>query len=118
MTAARSTHSGSSCRYVFQRVHGEVYLARKEGLVELAGEDVSLVYDGERRVGVVLAGRPDDSDLDLDAGGAQAGCALFGLNEGEPGAAGTEDSRCFLGSRGFAGGAAPRRGRPGPSGGA
>jgi hypothetical protein len=69
-------------RYVFQRVHGEVYLTRKERLVELAGEDVSLVDDGERRVRMVLAGRPDDTHLDLDARGAQGGCALFCLNEG------------------------------------
>jgi hypothetical protein len=69
-------------RYVFQRVHGEVYLTRKERLVELAGEDVSLVDDGERRVRMVLAGRPDDTHLDLDARGVQGGCALFGLSEG------------------------------------
>src|SRR5215213_6775876 len=77
--------------HVFERVHGEVYLAPEEGFVELAGEDVALVYDGERHVGVLLAGRLDDADLDLDTCGAQACGALFRLHEGEPGAAGTED---------------------------
>jgi hypothetical protein len=63
-------------------VHGEVYLTGKERLVELAGEDVSLVDVGEGRVRLVLAGGPDDALLDLDARGAQGGCALFCLNEG------------------------------------
>jgi hypothetical protein len=63
-------------------VHGEVYLTRKERLVELAGEDVSLVDDGEGRVRMVFAGGPDDAHFDLDARGAQGGCALFCLNEG------------------------------------
>ena len=67
-------------RYVLQRVYGEVYPAGKEGLVELAGEDVALVDDGERSVGLALACGPDDADLDLDADGAQASCALFSLH--------------------------------------
>src|SRR5918994_6795064 len=62
-------------RYVFQRVHGEVYLTRKEGFVELAGGDVSLVYDSERSVGKAVAGGPYNADLDPDSPGAQAGRA-------------------------------------------
>jgi hypothetical protein len=41
-----------------------------------------LVDDGERHLRVVLAGGSDDAHLDLDARGAQGGCALFCLNEG------------------------------------
>jgi hypothetical protein len=31
---------------------------------------------------MVFAGGPDDAHFDLDARGAQGGCALFCLNEG------------------------------------
>ena len=35
------------CRYVFCGVHRKVYLTAQERLIELAREDVTLVYDGE-----------------------------------------------------------------------
>jgi hypothetical protein len=47
-------------------MHGQVDLAGQERLVELAGEDIALVYDGERQVRVVLAGGLDDPDFDFE----------------------------------------------------
>jgi hypothetical protein len=51
------------CGYVFEGVDREVRLPLDEGLVELAGEDVPPVYDGERGLRVVIAGGLYDADL-------------------------------------------------------
>ena len=99
MTAARSTHSGGSSVRLSASAR-QIDIARKEGLVELAGEDVSLVDNGERCLRVLLAGRPDDTDLYRDSCGAQVGCALFGWR-GLAWSRGAEDSG-VLRDQGFA----------------
>jgi hypothetical protein len=63
-------------------VDREVYLSAQNGLVELAGEDVAPVYDGEGGLGVVVARGLYDADLDPKAGLAQPPGARFGLREG------------------------------------
>src|SRR5215212_1394037 len=70
---------------------GEVNLPGQERLVELAGEHVAPVYDGERDVRVVLAGGLDDPDLDFEARRPQHPGAAVGLPEGEPGAPRPQD---------------------------
>jgi hypothetical protein len=77
--------------HVLEGVNGEVYLPGQERLVELAGEHVAAIYDGERDVRVVLAGGLDDPDLDFEARRPQHPGAAVGLHEGEPGAPRPQD---------------------------
>ena len=80
-------------RDVFEGVDREVDLPLQERLVELAGEDVATVYDGERGFRVVVAGGPYDADFHLDARSPQPLGARFGLRKGELRAPRAEEPR-------------------------
>jgi hypothetical protein len=72
-------------------VNREVELAPQERLVELAGEDIAPVYDGERGLGVVVTGGPYDAYLDRETRRPQPFGARLGLRQGELRASGAED---------------------------
>src|SRR5215210_7327440 len=54
-------------RHILCGVYSEVDLIPQQGLIELAGKDVALVYGGERRLRVVLAGRLYYPDFHFEA---------------------------------------------------
>ena len=66
-------------RHILRGVYGQVDIAGQERFVELACEDVALVYNGERHVRVVLAGGFDGPDFDFETRFSQPFGASVGL---------------------------------------